>query len=99
MITYGYAKAYHYTNDGTLQIQVRIPSIHGAYHQSNYRGQIIRNYVLDKDLPWFPSILLPHLPSDGEVVALSSMDTSTNDFIVIGLTGGSYQTGTTNIQG
>lgn len=97
MITYGYAKRYQYTNDGTLKIQVRIPTIHGAYKQSDYRGRVVRNYVYDSDLPWYPSILLPHLPHEGEVVALSSMNGSNGDFIVIGLTGGSYHTGVTNI--
>lgn len=97
MITYGYAKAYHYTNDGTLQVQVRIPSIHGAYNQRDYRGQMIRNYVRDSELPWYPSVLLPHLPNEGEVVALSSVDNANNDFLIVGLTGGSYYTGTTNI--
>lgn len=99
MITYGYAKAYHYTNDGTLLVQVRIPSIHGAYDQSNYLGQAIRNYTLDKDLPWYPSVLLPHLPNEGEVVALASTNKSNNAFIIIGLTGGDYHTGTTNLRG
>ncbi|MCM1226426.1 MAG: hypothetical protein NC320_03245 [Clostridium sp.] len=99
MITYGYAKGYHYTNDGTLLVQVRVPSIHGAYDQSNYMGKSVKNYTLDNDLPWYPSVLLPHLPNEGEVVALSSMNTSNNDFIVIGLTGGSYQNGATNLKG
>ncbi len=99
MITYGYAKDYHYTNDGTLLVQVRVPSIHGAYSQSDYRGKMIRNYTYDADLPWYPSVLLPHLPNEGEVVALSSVNSSNNDFIVIGLTGGSYQAGATNIGG
>lgn len=99
MITYGYAKAHYYTNDGTLLVQVRIPSIHGAYNQSNYKGKTIRNYTYDVDLPWYPSILLPHLPNEGEVVALSSLNNSNNNFLVIGLTGGSYHTGTTNLGG
>ena len=29
MIVYGYAMQYQYTSEGTLLIQVRIPSIHG----------------------------------------------------------------------
>lgn len=97
MITFGYAKQYRYTNDSTLQVQVRVPSIHGPYSQSDGRGKIIRNYVQDNDLPFYPSLLLPHLPNEGEVVALSSLDKSNNDFIVIGLTGGSYYSGVTNI--
>lgn len=93
MITYGYAKKYYYTNDGTLMIQVRIPSIHGPYKQSDARGRTIRNYVRDEDLPEYQSILLPHLPIDGEVVALMATDGSAKEFVVIGLTGGSYQQG------
>lgn len=99
MITYGYAKGYHYTADGTLLVQVRVPSIHGAYNQSNYRGKTVRNYTYDDDLPWYPSVLLPHLPTEGEVVALLSINNSNNNFIVIGLTGGSYNAGATNIGG
>lgn len=93
MITYGYAKKYYYTNDGTLMIQVRIPSIHGPYKQSDAQGKTIRNYVRDEDLPEYQSILLPHHPVDGEVVALMATSSSMSDFIVIGLTGGSYQGG------
>ena len=97
MIVYGYAKDYMYTGDGTLLIKVRIPSIHGPYSQSSYNGKAVRNYTRDIDLPYYPSILLHHLPAEGEVVALSSMKEGTTQFIVIGLTGGSYYTGTTNL--
>lgn len=97
MITYGYAKQYQYTNDSTCLIQVRIPSIHGPYQLADAKGHTVRNYVKDEDLPWYPSLLLPHLPSDGEVVALSSMTSSNNSFIVLGLTGGSYTSGVTDI--
>lgn len=93
MITYGYAKKYYYTNDGTLMIQVRIPSIHGPYKQSDAQGKLIRNYVRDEDLPVYQSLLLPHLPLDGEVVALMATSSSMTDFLVIGLTGGTYQKG------
>lgn len=93
MISYGYAKSYFYTNDGTLMVKVRIPNIHGPYKQSDADGKLIRNYVRDDDLPTYPSILLPHLPLDGEVVALAATSSSQNEFIVIGLTGGSYQSG------
>lgn len=98
MITFGYAKDYRYTNDGTLEIRVRIPSIHGPYKQSDYRGKAIRNYVRDENLPYYMSLLLPHLPIDGEVVALSSLNPSNNELIVIGLTGGSYSSGITEIK-
>ena len=90
MIVYGYAKGYQYRNDGTLLVQVRIPSMHGPYKQNDANGQTIRNYVQDKDLPWYFSLLLPYLPKEGEVVALSSLDSKNTNFIVIGLTGGSY---------
>lgn len=97
MIIFGYAKNYQYTNDGTLLVQVRLPAVHGAFDISAYRGQTARNYVRDEDLPWYQSILLPHLPTDGEVVALAPLNEANNEFFVIGLTGGSYYTGVTNI--
>lgn len=91
MITYGYAKQYMYKDDGALYIQVRIPSIHGGYTRSDYKGQSIRNYMPDSDLPYYPSLILPSIPADGDVVVLASMDSSNNDFIVIGATGGRYK--------
>ena len=97
MLVYGYVKDHHYTNDGTLEIQVRIPSIHGAYSQLEYRGKPIKNYVLDADLPWYPSILLPHDPQLGEVVALLSTNDKSSDFFVIGLTGGQFNSVNNNI--
>ena len=95
MIVYGYAKQVRYTNDSTLTIQVRIPSIHGPYSIYDAKGKTIRNYVQDDDLPFYSSLLLPHEPNEGEVVALCSKDDKSSDFIVIGLTGGSYYAGTT----
>lgn len=97
MITFGYAKQYRYMNDSTLQVQVRIPSIHGPYKQTDGKGKLIRNYTQDDDLPFYSSLLLPHLPNEGEVVALSSIDTGNNSFLVIGLTGGNYYAGVTDI--
>ena len=97
MLNFGYAKQYHYTNDGTLLVQVRVPSIHGAYDISNYMGKTVRNYTRDADLPWYQSMLLPHLPSDGEVVVIGSTNDANSDWIVLGLTGASYQSGATNI--
>ena len=94
MIVYGYAKGYRYSGDGTLQIQVRVPNEHGAYLKSDYQGKRVRNYTEDKDLPWYPSLLLPHLPTEGEVVAISSLDKTSSNWLIIGLTGGSYQNGT-----
>lgn len=90
MITYGYVKDYYYSGDGTLQIQVRIPNIHGPYKITDAQGQTIRNYVTDKDLPYYQSVLLPHIPTEGEIVALSSINESNNEFLIIGLTGASY---------
>lgn len=97
MIIFGYAKQYTYSGDGTLQIQVRIPSIHGPYRQEDSNGRQVKTYTRDQDLPYYPSLLLPHLPNDGDVVAISSMDTTANQWIIIGLTGGSYRSGVTNI--
>lgn len=90
MIVYGYVKGYKYTGDGTLLIQTRIPSIHGPMNKSEYRGQQIRSYTEDSDLPWYPSLLLPYLPNEGEVVMLSNTNSSnSSSFVVLGLTGGS----------
>lgn len=99
MIVYGYTKEYYYTGDGTLMIKVRVPSIHGPYSQSDYKGKTVRNYVQDKDLPFYPSLLLPYLPGDGEVAALISTNSGNSQFLVIGLTGGSYFAGVTNLGG
>lgn len=99
MITYGYCKGYYYTGDGTLMVRCRIPSIHGPYSQKNANGKTIRNYVTDDALPYYPSLLLPHLPNEGEVVAISSLDSGNSNFLVLGLTGASYYTGLTNLQG
>ena len=97
MIVFGYAKQYKYTSDGTLLIQVRIPSIHGPYNKKDAKGKIIRNYVEDDNLPYYPAVLMPHLPNEGEVVALVSTNDSNNYFLVVGLTGGNYYSGTTNL--
>ena len=97
MIKYGYAKQYQYTNDSTLLVQVRIPSIHGPYNKKDAKGKIIRNYVEDDNLPYYPAVLMPHLPNEGEVVALVSTNDSNNYFLVVGLTGGNYYSGTTNL--
>lgn len=90
MIIYGYVKGYKYTGDGVLQVKVRIPSIHGPYDKSEYGGKPIRNYIDDGDLPYYPSVLLSHLPNEGEVVVMSSLDEGNSQFIVLGLTGGQY---------
>ena len=91
MIIYGFAKDYQYANDGTFQVQVRIPSIHGPYKQQSGTKQ---PYVKDSDLPWLTSMLLPHLPNEGDVVMLESVNSSkSSEYVVIGLTGGSYLNG------
>ena len=46
MIVYGYVKGYKYAGDGTLQIQVRIPNVHGAYKIADYSYHITTNYNL-----------------------------------------------------
>lgn len=97
MIVYGYVKNTKYSGDGTLLIQTRIPNVHGPYLISDYKGKTARNYVKDSDLPWYPSLLLPYTPGDGEVVALASLDNTSSSFLILGLTGGSYKEGATNI--
>lgn len=93
MIVYGFVKDYYYANDGTLKVQVRIPSIHGPYVQETPNSK--NTYVRDSDLPWVTSVLLPHLPDEGEVVMLQSVNESKSaEYVCIGLTGGSYVTGT-----
>lgn len=94
MVTFGYAKGYQYNGDGTLSIRVRVPNIHGPYKQSEYGGKTARNYVRDEDLPYYQSILLPHLPNEGDVVALMNTNSSENEWIVVGLTGATYTPGT-----
>ena len=96
-LTYGYAINTMYGGDGNLYIQVRIPSVHGPYSQTAYRGKQVRRYVLDKDLPWYPSVILPHQPAQGEVVALLSVDDVGSSFLVVGLMGGSYVGTQTNL--
>lgn len=96
MFIYGYVKDYRYTGDGTFEVQVRIPNIHGPYKQTSSRGK--KAYVKDEDLPWYPSILMPHLPREGEVVLLSSTNNTMNDLVVLGLTGGSYWNGVTDLE-
>ena len=92
MIVYGYAKDCYYTGDNTLMIRVRIPNVHGPYRKEDAQGKTLRNYVNDNDLPYYQSLLLPHTPVDGEVVALTSLTDSTTDLqlLVVGLTGASY---------
>ena len=95
MIVYGYVNDHKYAADGTLQIQVRIPNVHGPWKKSEYKGNHVRNYINDDRLPWYNSVLLHHLPVAGEVVAMQSINDKATDFLIIGLTGGSYYNNTT----
>ena len=95
-LMYGYAIDYKYGGDGNLYIRTRIPSVHGPLNQSEYKGKQVRRYVVDGDLPYYPSILLPHLPNYGEVVALMSKDPDVSGFRVIGIMGGSYISSVSN---
>jgi len=95
MIIYGYAKDYEYANDGTLKIKIRIPSIHGPFVQDS-RSRL--TYVRDEDLPWITCALLPHMPADGDVIMLESVNSSSSsEYVGIGLTGGNYYSGTLNV--
>lgn len=96
-VTYGYAMDSKYGGDGNLYIKVRIPSVHGPYDQKEYRGKQVRRYVLDSNLPWYPSVILPHMPAHGEVVALVAVDDYGSSFLITGLMGGSYVGTQTNL--
>lgn len=89
-VIYGYAKSTMYSGTGEFLVQVRVPNIHGPIDQKDYQGKKVTNYVKDENLPWYPSLLLPHIPNTNEVVALMSTNSSNSEFIVIGLTGGQY---------
>lgn len=94
MITYGYSKGYYYDERGVMYVKVRIPSIHGAYNQKEYKGKKITNYTLDEDLPYYQSVVLPRVPSEGDTVMLSTTNEGRgSDFIVLGLTGSKYNDG------
>lgn len=93
MIVYGYAKGYQHRSDGTLEVQVRVPSIHGPFKQSEYKGNKVKNYTLDSNLPYYTSVELPRNPNDGDVVMLITSSDKKSEFMVIGLTGGSYHKG------
>ena len=95
LIVYGFAKNAIYTNDRAIEVQVRIPNIHGPYKRSDATGTRLRNYVEDKDLPYYPALMMDSLPTDVDVVALCSIgDSGTADFLVLGRTGASYDSTT-----
>ena len=53
----------------------------------------------DGALPWYQSVLLPHLPNEGEVVMLLCTNSSaSSSFVVIGLTGGAYTLNSTDLE-
>lgn len=92
MIIYGFAKDYQYDGDGTLKVQVRIPSIHGPYRQVATKG----TYTKDEDLPWVTCLLTVHLPVEGDVIMLQSVhENNGSDYVGLGLTGGNYHNGAT----
>lgn len=93
MLTYGIVKDSDMRQDGTFWIKVRIPSIHGSDNLSLYDGRTVHNLVQDKDLPWYQSVYLQNIPKQGDIVALESLNSSNNEFIVIGLMKSSVQGG------
>lgn len=93
MVTTGYAIKYRYADNGTTEVQVRIPNVHGPMNKSEYNGKTARNYVEEEDLPYFMSVIMPHMPSYGDVVVLESNHTSQREWTVIGMTGGNYKRG------
>ena len=98
MIVYGYAKGYYYDSRGCMYVKVRIPNEHGAYRQQDYKGAQIKNYTLDEDLPFYESVLLPRVPSEGDVVVLTTKSEGRgSDFMVIGLTGAKYNDGVVDL--
>ena len=93
MILLGYAIKYRYADNGTTEIQVRIPNIHGPMNKSEYNGKTAQNYVAEADLPYYMSVIMPHMPSYGDVVVLESRSEANHEWIVIGMTGGNYSRG------
>lgn len=93
MIVLGYAIRYRYADNGTTELQVRIPAVHGPMNKSEYGGKTAHNYVEEQNLPYYKSVILPHMPNYGDVVVVASTTESKRDWIVIGLTGGNYKLG------
>lgn len=87
MIVYGFAKDVKYAGDGTMYVKVRIPAIHGPNDRNEYRGHMDRNYVWDKDLPYYQANILASVPVDGDILELKSPNEGSTDFIVSGITG------------
>ena len=95
MIVYGYAKQTRYNNDGILEIQTRLPQIHGPYLQSDAKGKTIHNYTRDQDLPYYQALISNDIRvSDGDVVILESENPGMGaGMIITGVTGANYYSG------
>ena len=90
MIVYGYVLDSRYEASGEFMMKVRIPAIHGPMNQKDYRGQRVRNYVPDSEIPFYSSLILPHEPAFGDVVAIATTGDSSSNWLVLGYTGGSF---------
>ena len=93
MLTYGYILDTRENDMGGREFQVRIPSVHGAYRKSEYKGKTPRNYVEDDDLPWYVVLTSVGEPLTGEVAVLAAINSSNNQFVVLGTTGSVYEPG------
>ena len=90
MIVFGYAIDSKYEASGEFRVKVRIPAVHGPMDQLEYRGKRVTNYTPDSDLPFYASLILPHLPSRGEVVAVATTGDAPSTWLVLGYTGAQY---------
>lgn len=97
MIIFGYALDSRYESSGEFKVKVRIPSIHGPMDQREYKGHRVRTYTPDSELPYVSSLLLPHLPASGDVVAIASTGDTSSNWLVLGFTGASYASNKLNI--
>ena len=97
MIVYGYAKDVKYSGDGTMYVRVRIPVIHGPDDRSEYKGREVRNYVWDKDLPYYQANILASVPVNGDILELQTPSEGSTDFIVTGITGSTLAQSLTNL--
>lgn len=91
MVIYGIAIDTRYSNSGELEVKTRIPNVHGPMSETEYQGAQVTNYTREADLPWYKSILLPNLPNYGEIVLLDSVNGANNEWVVLGVTGGTYK--------
>lgn len=98
MIVYGIVVDSKYEASGEFLVKVRVPSIHGPVDQKEYRGRRVHTYTPDSDLPYYHSLLLPHVPAYGEIVAIASTGDSSSNWLVLGYTGASYSSGDLNLE-